>query len=138
MDGTGTAQDGLGDWPDGAIRPVPIPDAPGDSGVAVPKSDRGVQEINTIPRGAFLPDPPELTLWDKIRLLLLFKHLYSQFKDGTMKDWKTTLFGAIGGVLVAVGDMLTAGGTITLKGLLSGAALALLGWFSGDKKTGGA
>lgn len=52
----------------------------------------------------------------------------------TMKDWKTTAAGIGGGILVAIGDYIGNGGTITLKGIAGAIGLALLGWLSGDSK----
>lgn len=52
----------------------------------------------------------------------------------TMKDWKTTAAGIGGGILVALGDYVSSGVGLTLKGALSAVGFALLGWLAGDSK----
>ena len=54
-----------------------------------------------------------------------------------MKDWKTTLIGVAGGAIIALGDYVQSGGTITLKGALAAVGFAVLGWFSSDSKKSG-
>lgn len=51
-----------------------------------------------------------------------------------MKDWKTSLLGFGGALVVAIGDYMKSGGKMTLSGVGTALGLAALGWFSSDKK----
>lgn len=119
-------------WPDDTISRVTLPTIDLQSGVVPPVAE-APHAVEDTP---MLHVQAEFGFWDKVNIVHWLISFYNQSKGFTMKDWKTTICGAFGGVLVAVGDLFTSqGGSITLKGVLGGAAVALLGWFSGDKKT---
>lgn len=49
-----------------------------------------------------------------------------------MENWKTTATGASAAILIALADVLTTGGVITVKTVATAIGIALLGWFAKD------
>jgi hypothetical protein len=71
------------------------------------------------------------TVWDKIRVVLWIKSLYSQFKEkGMTNDLKATLIGFVGGALAWLGSYIQSGVAMDWHGILGGLGVFALGWIT--------
>ncbi len=76
-----------------------------------------------------IPDPQvSVTMGDITPAIphILYKIMFT-------KDWKTSLAGFAGALIVAVGDYVSSGGKMTLAGIGTALGLAAIGWFVPDK-----
>ncbi len=72
----------------------------------------------------------------RIALARMAKKLKTYLKDSEMKDWKTTIAGAVLAAVVAVQPIVESG-NIDWKDLAFAALIAAFGYLAGDKQTTG-
>lgn len=87
-----------------------------------------LEPMDSLPFG-FKPEPPSLTLWEKIRLM---PYIFQIFYGVLMKNWKTTISGIVGAVAYAANALF--GLHIPSEAIIA-VSLFFVGLFSKDAET---